>query len=164
MLAVGSSSRRHAPGATKERAPGKGKRAGRAGSRVALALETHYPGNVRAVHAGLLETYNLKSLDGVTSAPLERLTFARAPGGGVAVGVAGGAGCARDAHGRAAGRCSFRAPDDVVVACLGWRFDAAPFAAGAVKRGFDMVMLTSDLNCMVAGARKQLDDLKAATA
>jgi hypothetical protein len=33
-----------------------------------------------------------------------------------------------------------------------------------VKRGFDLVMLTSDLACMVAGVRRQLDDLKAATA
>jgi hypothetical protein len=33
-----------------------------------------------------------------------------------------------------------------------------------VKRGFDMVMLTSDLASMVAGVRKQLDELKAATA
>ncbi|MEX2221936.1 MAG: aldolase/citrate lyase family protein [Candidatus Rokuibacteriota bacterium] len=41
---------------------------------------------------------------------------------------------------------------------------SAAFAAGAVKRGFDLVMLTSDLACMVAGVRKQLDDLKAATA
>ena len=35
---------------------------------------------------------------------------------------------------------------------------------GAVKRGFDMVMLTSDLSCMVAGARMQLDELKSKTA
>ena len=35
--------------------------------------------------------------------------------------------------------------------------------AGAVKRGFDMVMLTSDLSCMIAGARAQLDELKAKT-
>ncbi len=35
------------------------------------------------------------------------------------------------------------------------------FAAGAVKRGFDMVMLTSDLASMVAGVRRQLDDFKA---
>jgi hypothetical protein len=35
---------------------------------------------------------------------------------------------------------------------------------GAVKCGFDMVMLTSDLSCMVAGARMQLDELKAKTA
>src|SRR5881396_2879657 len=41
---------------------------------------------------------------------------------------------------------------------------SAAFAAGAVKRGFDLVMLTSDLASMVAGARRQLDDLKAATA
>src|SRR5918996_3469772 len=40
---------------------------------------------------------------------------------------------------------------------------SAAFAAGAVKRGFDMVMLTSDLASMVAGVRRQLDDLKAAT-
>ena len=41
---------------------------------------------------------------------------------------------------------------------------SAVFAAGAVKRGFDMVMLTSDLACMIAGARMQLDELKSKTA
>lgn len=41
---------------------------------------------------------------------------------------------------------------------------SAAFAAGAVKRGFDLVMLTSDISCMTAGVRRQLDDLKAATA
>jgi 4-hydroxy-2-oxoheptanedioate aldolase len=46
-----------------------------------------------------------------------------------------------------------------VMHCAG-----ADFAAGAVKRGFDMVMLTSDLSCMIAGARQQLDSLKAQTA
>ena len=35
--------------------------------------------------------------------------------------------------------------------------------AGAIKRGFDMVMLTSDLACMMAGARQQPDELKAKT-
>ena len=39
---------------------------------------------------------------------------------------------------------------------------SAAFAAGAVKRGFDLVMLTSDLASMIAGVRRQLDDLKAA--
>ena len=39
---------------------------------------------------------------------------------------------------------------------------SAAFAASSLKRGFDLVMLTSDINCMVAGVRKQLDDLKAA--
>ncbi|MBI3636073.1 MAG: 2,4-dihydroxyhept-2-ene-1,7-dioic acid aldolase [Candidatus Rokubacteria bacterium] len=41
---------------------------------------------------------------------------------------------------------------------------SAAFAAGAVKRGFDLVMLTSDLASMIAGVRRQLDDLKTATA
>jgi 4-hydroxy-2-oxoheptanedioate aldolase len=40
---------------------------------------------------------------------------------------------------------------------------SAAFAAGAIKRGFDMIMLTSDLSCMVAGARAQLDEFKAKT-
>src|SRR5262249_54486338 len=38
------------------------------------------------------------------------------------------------------------------------------FAAGGVRRGFDMLMLTGDLACMTAGARLQLDDFKAKTA
>jgi 4-hydroxy-2-oxoheptanedioate aldolase len=41
---------------------------------------------------------------------------------------------------------------------------SAAFAAGAVKRGFDLIMLTSDVASLTAGARRQLDDLKAATA
>jgi 4-hydroxy-2-oxoheptanedioate aldolase len=40
---------------------------------------------------------------------------------------------------------------------------SAAFAAGAIKRGFDLVMLTSDLASMVAGVRRQLDELKAAS-
>jgi 4-hydroxy-2-oxoheptanedioate aldolase len=45
-----------------------------------------------------------------------------------------------------------------VMHCAG-----AEFAAGAIKRGFDMVMLTSDLACMIAGAKDQLAKLKAGT-
>lgn len=41
---------------------------------------------------------------------------------------------------------------------------SAAFAAGAIKRGFDLVMLTADIACMIAGAKKQLEDLKAASA
>jgi 4-hydroxy-2-oxoheptanedioate aldolase len=40
---------------------------------------------------------------------------------------------------------------------------SAAFAAGSIKRGFDLVMLTSDLASMIAGVRRQLDDLRAAT-
>ncbi len=38
------------------------------------------------------------------------------------------------------------------------------FAAGAVKRGFDMVMVTSDVSCMIAGVRKEMAELKAKSA
>jgi 4-hydroxy-2-oxoheptanedioate aldolase len=38
------------------------------------------------------------------------------------------------------------------------------FAGAAIKRGFDMVMVTSDLASMMVGVRRHLDDLKAATA
>lgn len=38
----------------------------------------------------------------------------------------------------------------------------ATFAAAALKRGFDLVMLTSDLNCLNEGVKRQLGDLKAA--
>jgi hypothetical protein len=40
---------------------------------------------------------------------------------------------------------------------------SAKFAAGAVNRGFDMVMLTSDLASMIAGVKLQLDDFKTET-
>jgi 4-hydroxy-2-oxoheptanedioate aldolase len=45
-----------------------------------------------------------------------------------------------------------------VMHCAG-----AEFAAGAIERGFDMIMLTSDINSMIAGARQQLDAFKAKT-
>jgi 4-hydroxy-2-oxoheptanedioate aldolase len=40
---------------------------------------------------------------------------------------------------------------------------SARFSAGSVARGFDLVMLTSDIGCMTAGARRQLDELKQLT-
>ena len=40
----------------------------------------------------------------------------------------------------------------------------AAFAAGAVKRGFDMVMVTSDITCLVTGVKREMEELKAKTA
>jgi 2-keto-3-deoxy-L-rhamnonate aldolase RhmA len=37
------------------------------------------------------------------------------------------------------------------------------FAAGAVKRGYDLVMVTSELASMIAGVSRHLADLKAGT-
>ena len=41
---------------------------------------------------------------------------------------------------------------------------SAAFASGAVKRGFDMVMVTSDVSCMLSGVKKEMADLKAKSA
>lgn len=41
---------------------------------------------------------------------------------------------------------------------------SAAFAADAVARGFDLVMLTSDIGALTAGVRKQLNDFKVALA
>ncbi len=41
---------------------------------------------------------------------------------------------------------------------------SAAFAAKSVARGFDLVMLTSDVACMSAAARRQLEELRTATA
>jgi 4-hydroxy-2-oxoheptanedioate aldolase len=38
------------------------------------------------------------------------------------------------------------------------------FAGGAVKRGFDMVMVTSDITCLLSGVKKEMADLKAKSA
>jgi 4-hydroxy-2-oxoheptanedioate aldolase len=46
-----------------------------------------------------------------------------------------------------------------VMHCAG-----SAFAAGAVKRGFDMVMLTSDASCMAAGAKAELEALRTLSA
>ena len=42
-----------------------------------------------------------------------------------------------------------------VMHCAG-----SEFAIGAAERGFDMVMLTSDLACMTAGSKMQLENFK----
>lgn len=40
---------------------------------------------------------------------------------------------------------------------------SAAFAARSVERGFDLVMLTSDIACMTSAARRQLEELRTAT-
>jgi 4-hydroxy-2-oxoheptanedioate aldolase len=38
------------------------------------------------------------------------------------------------------------------------------FAAGAVKRGFDMVMVTSDITCLTGGVKREMEEFKAKSA
>lgn len=58
---------------------------GRQRSRVRLSWETHYPGDVRMIHAQLLETYLLKSGDGMLEGDASMLRLSRGQHGGIAV-------------------------------------------------------------------------------
>ena len=103
---------------------------GRAAGRMRLSLETHYPGDVRLVHAHLLETYMLKSLDGLAEVPFEHLLFEAGNSSDSAVAVSDvHARCEVDEYGRPDSRCFFRREYDVVISCPGWRFDGDIFDA-----------------------------------
>ncbi|KAA0152426.1 hypothetical protein FNF29_03992 [Cafeteria roenbergensis] len=58
---------------------------GRQRSRVRLSWETHYPGDVRMIHAQLLETYLLKSGDGMLEGDAAMLEISRGAHGGISV-------------------------------------------------------------------------------
>jgi hypothetical protein len=81
---------------------------GRTSSRIRLAWETHYPGDVRAVHNHLLETYMLKSMDGMAEVGMDTLQFGFNGTTGRTVVTDAGAPCRSDGFGRAVGRCLFR--------------------------------------------------------
>ena len=96
---------------------------GRSGGRVRLAAETHYPGDVRSVHAHLLETYLLKSLDGMAEAPLEHILFGRDAASGRTTLEDVYSPCVADAWGRQVSRCLYKRAYDHVISCPGWRFE-----------------------------------------
>lgn len=117
---------------------------GRYPRRVRLSLETHYPGDVRLLHARLLETYLLKSLDGMLEANLPAMTLRRTPSGrfnfsphdGEATSTGRNEGsdtsvCRRDAWGRDTNQaCAvFTFEYDAVISCAGWKLDTSPFDA-----------------------------------
>jgi len=100
---------------------------GRVGKRIRLALETHYPGDVRRVHSNLLETYLLKSQDVLLEADTHDWTLSREPGGGGWAVEAGSMSCFKDEHGRMLDRCPPGRAYDKIISCPGWHFDTSPF-------------------------------------
>ncbi|XP_038065609.1 FAD-dependent oxidoreductase domain-containing protein 2-like [Patiria miniata] len=50
-------------------------------SRLRMAWETHYVGDLRAVNNGLLDTYQLKSLDGILEGNIEDMAILKRPDG-----------------------------------------------------------------------------------
>jgi hypothetical protein len=90
--------------------------------RISQAIETHYPGDVRHIHSNLLETYLLKSMDGMAETTLQYLQYEPEGGGSNRTWVKDMvAPCRLDAHGRTKSNCLFRRPYDHVIVCAGWR-------------------------------------------
>ncbi|MEE6511949.1 hypothetical protein FKM82_018845 [Ascaphus truei] len=108
-------------------------------SRVRLSWATHYVGDLRAVNNGLLDTYQLKSLDGLLEGDLSDLALVRDEVGKLYVTHeyylkkdADHAGDHTDT-GLAAlpqdhlDNFAAREPYDRVIRCLGWKFDFSIF-------------------------------------
>ncbi|XP_060079934.1 FAD-dependent oxidoreductase domain-containing protein 2-like [Ylistrum balloti] len=91
-------------------------------SRIRLAWETHYVGDIRAVNNGLLDTYQLKSLDGLME--FGNVTAFR-------VVSEGGKLFLRDRENSTAGHPfdndPLNTPYDKIIRCLGFMFDKSIF-------------------------------------
>ncbi|RUS76560.1 hypothetical protein EGW08_015668, partial [Elysia chlorotica] len=101
-------------------------------SRVRLAWSTHYVGDLRAVNNGLLDTYQLKSLDGLAESAIEQLKL-EAKGDKIYLSFD----AAKSNIDENFDNSAFREPYDMVVRALGFTFDDSIFANGtsALSRG-----------------------------
>ncbi|XP_072207530.1 FAD-dependent oxidoreductase domain-containing protein 2 [Excalfactoria chinensis] len=100
-------------------------------SRVRLSWATHYVGDLRAVNNGLLDTYQLKSLDGLLEGDLEDLAIVKDKKGKLHITLR----FYLENRNTSAGidgitlpqdeldNFATRAPYDRVIRCLGWKFD-----------------------------------------
>ncbi|NXJ88056.1 FXRD2 protein, partial [Corythaixoides concolor] len=100
-------------------------------SRVRLSWATHYVGDLRAINNGLLDTYQLKSLDGLLEGDLEDLAIIKDKKGKLHITLR----FYLESRNTSAGIDSItlpqdeldnfatRAPYDRVIRCLGWKFD-----------------------------------------
>ncbi|NXP11166.1 FXRD2 protein, partial [Thinocorus orbignyianus] len=100
-------------------------------SRVRLSWATHYVGDLRAINNGLLDTYQLKSLDGLLEGELEDLAIVKDKKGKLHITLR----FYLENRNTSAGFDSItlpqdeldnfatRAPYDRVIRCLGWKFD-----------------------------------------
>ncbi|XP_015768238.1 PREDICTED: FAD-dependent oxidoreductase domain-containing protein 2-like [Acropora digitifera] len=102
-------------------------------SRVRLSWETHYVGDLRAVNNGILDTYQLKSLDALLEAPLEEIAVVKKDGK-LYVDALDGSGeniVTTDQpiseSGNAPDNFAVREPYDRIIRCLGFKFDFTVF-------------------------------------
>ncbi|XP_031575280.1 FAD-dependent oxidoreductase domain-containing protein 2-like [Actinia tenebrosa] len=102
-------------------------------SRVRLAWETHYVGDLRAINDGLLDTYQLKSLDALLEAPLELLTVFK-KNNKLYVDAFHREGKEPnvfsdkvDKHSERPDNFAIREPYDRIIRCIGFKFDFSIF-------------------------------------
>lgn len=94
-------------------------------SRVRLSWATHYVGDLRAVNNALLDTYQLKSLDGVLEASVEEVRVVKTPENKLLLKI-------RDEEGsmpedQMFDNFAMREPYDKIITCLGFMFDHSVF-------------------------------------
>ncbi|GAB1599172.1 FAD-dependent oxidoreductase domain-containing protein 2-like isoform X1 [Argonauta hians] len=85
-------------------------------SRVRLAWATHYVGDLRAVNNGLLDTYQLKSLDGIAEGDINEDLTLKEKNGKIKL-----------VNSERTDNFPFRDSYDVIIRCLGFTFDDEPF-------------------------------------
>ena len=100
-------------------------------SRVRLAWATHYVGDLRAVNNGLLDTYQLKSLDGLVEASINTQIVVIKHNGKYYVDAHGGSGRVINNTGIGPDNFAIRDPYDRILSCLGFKFDFSIFDATA---------------------------------
>ncbi|XP_064419353.1 FAD-dependent oxidoreductase domain-containing protein 2 [Latimeria chalumnae] len=98
-------------------------------SRVRLSWATHYVGDIRAINHGLLDTYQLKSLDGVLERDLEDIAVLRDQSGRLHVTLAlpDNATQVPPLLEDELDNFSMREPYDRIIRCLGWKFNFSIF-------------------------------------
>lgn len=98
-------------------------------SRVRLAWATHYVGDLRAVNNALLDTYQLKSLDGLLETSLNDVALVK-KGDKIHFTVA-----TDDFDTARFDNFALREPYDIVIRALGFQFDDSVFNNTAITRG-----------------------------
>ncbi|KAK3717351.1 hypothetical protein QZH41_011592, partial [Actinostola sp. cb2023] len=88
-------------------------------SRVRLSWETHYVGDLRAVNNDILDTYQLKSLDGLLELPVEIIAIVKKNG---------------KLFVDTTDNFAIREPYDRVIRCMGFKFDYSVFENGSTPR------------------------------
>jgi hypothetical protein len=82
----------------------------------------------RAVNNGLLDTYQLKSLDGVLEAPIEEVRVVKTDSGKLRLELIDSRSPSSATDSDIFDNFALREPYDRIIRCLGWEFDPSVFS------------------------------------